>query len=130
MPDLRRRVRRPKGLAVIFAEANHARLHAGLSLACAAAAMDRPVRLFFHGESVCALQQGRRWGGDTPYEAAGLATLAGLIAQTQELGVAIMACPTGLHLCGLDAANLDERIETGGLIAFMAMAKTDELLLA
>ena len=58
MPVMRKSVKQ-QGLALIFAEANHARLHGGLSLALAAAALGRPVRLFFQGEAVCALQAER-----------------------------------------------------------------------
>jgi predicted peroxiredoxin len=94
-----------RGLALVFAEANHARLHAGLSLAVSAAALGCPVRLFFHGESVAEL----------------LATALGL-------GLPVMACQSGLHLCGLSAATLAGGIEAGGMIAFLADAKTDELL--
>ncbi|MCH8683913.1 DsrE/DsrF/DrsH-like family protein [Pedomonas mirosovicensis] len=36
-----------QGLAIIFSDSNHGRIHAGLSLACASAAMGRPVRIFF-----------------------------------------------------------------------------------
>ncbi len=130
MPELRRRVTRKKGLAIILTEANHARMHAALTLACSAAALGRTVRLLFQGESVCALQHGRAWGGDATYAAAGLPRLYELITSARELGVHIMACPTGLHLCGLDAANLHEHVETGGMIAFLTDAASDELLLA
>ncbi len=130
MPELQRRITRKKGLAIVLTEANHARMHAALTLACSAAALGRPVRLFFHGEAVCALQHGRAWGGDATYAAAGLPRLADLITSAGELGVHMMACPTGLHLCGLDAANLPEQIETGGMIAFLTDAARDELVMA
>jgi predicted peroxiredoxin len=116
-----------RSLALIFAEANHARLHAGLSLAASAAALGRPVRLFFHGESVAALQPGRHWAGDETCAAAGVPTVAELLATALGLGLPVMACQSGLHLCGLSAATLADGIEAGGMIAFLADAKADEV---
>jgi predicted peroxiredoxin len=130
MPGVRKPVASKRGLAVIFAEANHARLHGGLSLALAAAALGRPVRLFFQGEAVCALQVGRQWAGDKSYRSGGLATLADLLEQARGLGLPLMACESGLHLCGLSAPGLVDGIETGGMVAFLADARSDELLMA
>ncbi len=117
-----------QGLALIFAEANHARLHGGLSLALAAAALGRPVRLFFQGEAVCALQAERHWAGDKSYKAGGLPRLSDLLDQAIGLGLPMMACESGIHLCGLSAPNLIPGIETGGMVAFLADAREDELL--
>ena len=118
------------GLAVIFGEASHARLHAGLTLACSAAALGRAVRLFFHGEAVAALSPARHWAGDATYAAAGVPTVAELIAAALDLGVPVMACQSGLHLCGLSAAMLADGIEPGGMVAFLADARDAQLLLA
>ncbi|MEX6724302.1 DsrE family protein [Parapedomonas caeni] len=122
--------RHRNGLALVFSELAHARLHAGLSLACAAGAMGRPVRLFFHGESVAALEPHRKWRGDEPLAAAGIPTLADLLVTARELGIPIMACPSGLHLCHITANLLPEGVETAGMVAFLAAAHDDELLLA
>lgn len=117
------------GLAIILSEANHARLHAALTLACAAAALGRPVRLFFHGESVAALSVERHWQGDTVYRAAGLPSVAELVENAIGLGAQAMACQTGLQLVGLAAASLADGIETGGMVAFLADARDDELIM-
>lgn len=117
----------PLGLALIFGEASHARLHAALTLACAAAALGRPVRLFFHGEAVAALSPSRHWAGDAT---AGLATVADLLASALDIGVSVMACQSGLHLCGLTPAQLADGIESGGMVAFLADARGDQLLIA
>ena len=45
------------------------------------------------------------------------------------LGVRVMACQTGLQLVGLAAVALAEAIETGGMVAFLADARDDELLM-
>lgn len=127
MPVMRKSVKQ-QGLALIFAEANHARLHGGLSLALAAAALGRPVRLFFQGEAVCALQAERHWAGDKSYKAGGLPRLSDLLDQAIGLGLPMMACESGIHLCGLSAPNLIPGIETGGMVAFLADARNDALL--
>lgn len=127
MPVMRKSVKQ-QGLALVFAEANHARLHGGLSLALAAAALGRPVRLFFQGEAVCALQIKRHWAGDKSYKAGGLPLLSDLLDQAIGLGLPMMACESGIHLCGLSAPNLIAGVETGGLVAFLADARSDELL--
>ena len=45
------------------------------------------------------------------------------------LGVGIMACPTGLHMCAMAPATLDERIESAGMVAFLADAKSDDIVM-
>jgi predicted peroxiredoxin len=121
--------RPPRGLAVVLSEANHARLHAALTLACAAAALGRPVRLFFHGESAAALTTSRHWQGDATYRAAGLASVAELVENAIGLGAQVMACQTGLQMIGVAATSLAEGIETGGMVAFLADARDDELVM-
>lgn len=130
MPGVRKPMNPKRGLAVVFAEANHARLHGGLSLALAAAALGRPVRLFYQGEAVCALQVGRSWTGDKAYKASGLPGVGELLVQAAGMGIPMMACESGLHLCGLSAPGLVSGVETGGMVAFLADARSDELLLA
>jgi len=117
------------GLAIVLSEASHARLHAALTLACAAAALGRPVRLFFHGESVAALTAGRHWSGDATYRAAGLPSVGELVENALGMGASVMACQTGLQLIGVTAASLADGIETGGMVAFLADAREDDLLM-
>ena len=130
MPRVRKSRLTPRGLAIVFAEANHARLHGGLSLALAASALGRPVRLFFQGEAVSALHVSRRWAGDQACRATGLPSLAELLQQAAAMGVPAMACESGLHLCGLGPALILPGVETGGLVAFLADARNDELMFA
>lgn len=122
-------VKKRQGLAIIFSDSNHGRLHAGLSLACAASALGRPVQLFFHGESVAALEQHRKWCGDETYSAAGIPTIMDMISTARELGIEMMACTTGLHLCGLTANQLPDGVEAAGMVAFLASAQECELVL-
>ena len=87
------------------------------------------MRLFFHGESVAALQPGRHWQGDDIYRTAGLPSVGELVDTALGLGVRMMVCQTGLQLCGLTAASLDEGIEAGGMIAFPADARDDDVMM-
>lgn len=117
-----------QGLAIIFSDSAHGRLHAGLSLACATAALGRPVRMFFHSESVCAFDRHRKWKGDETFATAGVPPLCDMITTALELGVVTMACTTGLHLCGLTANQLPEGVEAAGMVAFLADAEEHQLL--
>jgi len=117
-----------QGLAIIFSDSNHGRIHAGLSLACASAAMGRPVRIFFHSESVAALDPHRKWKGDDTFASAGIPSICEMLTTARELGIVMTACTTGLHLCGLTANQLPEGVEAAGMVAFLADAKDSELL--
>lgn len=117
-----------QGLAIIFSDSTHGRLHAGLSLACASAALGRPVRMFFHSESVAAFDRHRKWKGDETFATAGVPALCDMITTALELGIATMACTTGLHLCGLTANQLPEGVEAAGMVAFLADAESYELV--
>lgn len=119
-----------QGLAIIVAEANHSRLHAALTAACAAAALGRPVRMFFHGEAVSLLEPHSAWSGNATCTSHGLPTLPDLFGSAADLDIVMMACASGLHLCGMAAAALPDGIEPGGMVAFLADAKADQLLFA
>ena len=119
----------PRGISLVIGAADHARLHAALTLACAAAALGRPVRMFLHGEAVAALAPSRHWAGDAALAASAMPTLGDLLASALDLEISIMACQSGLHLCGIAAASLPDGTETGGMVAFLAGAADDELLL-
>ena len=62
--------------------------------------------------------------------ATGLPSLAELLQQAAAMGVPAMACESGLHLCGLGPALILPGVETGGLVAFLADARNDELMFA
>lgn len=108
------------GVALVVADADHARLHAALSLAAAAAAAGKPARLFFHAGAVASLRKDRTWPEDAPLTAAGLPSIAALIDTALELNVRLIVCQSGLALTGLAVNDLaDSRIETGGLVGFV-----------
>lgn len=115
-------------LAIIFSEPAHARSHAALTLACSSAALGRRVHLFFHGEAVTILEPHRRWRGDETLAAVGISGLSELLGSARDLGVAMMACPSGLHLCGITANLLPDGVETGGMMAFLASAPGAQII--
>jgi peroxiredoxin family protein len=113
-------VSRSPGLGVIVSEGRHAQLHAALSLACSAAALGRPVRLFFSGAAVSALATGHLFDEDGACAAAGVPTVGELLLSAAELEVGLTACQSGLALTGLTAPELRPGVDTGGMIAFLA----------
>jgi predicted peroxiredoxin len=67
---------------------------------------------------------------DIDHIAAGLPTLAEMIEEGFDLGVALIACQSGLHLMGVDASTLDPRIAFGGPVSLLQALDEDRLLIA
>ena len=101
---------RMRGLTLLIATADPARLRAALTLASASAALGGRTRVYFHEEAVPLL-----------------ATPDPLIATAIETGAALIACQTGLAAAGLSAEQLPEGVETGGLIGLLADLGDDRL---
>ncbi|MPY71583.1 MAG: hypothetical protein GEU92_16030 [Alphaproteobacteria bacterium] len=129
-------------LCLIALAADYDRVHYALSMASCAAAVGRPVTLFFTMGALRALE--RDAGGapgwtrlapapngqsaaerDGAHEAAGIATFEELLAACVELEVAIMVCEMGLKAEGLtrDALRADVPLAEGGLVTLYAEAK-------
>lgn len=129
-------------LSLVVLAGDYDRVHYALSMASCAAAVDRPVTLFFTMGALRALK--RDAGGvpgwaqlgpasngrvpaqrDNDHAEAGLATFEELLAACVELGVAIMVCEMGLRAEGLTAADLrdDVTVTEGGLVTFLAGAE-------
>ncbi|HEV2746177.1 MAG TPA: DsrE family protein [Allosphingosinicella sp.] len=119
-----------RGLTIIVAGADPARLHAALSLAAAQAALDRPARIFLQGDAVGLLRQPLAAPDDARHSAAGLPTLAELLHEAAALGVTVTACQSGLALAGLQSTDLPDGVATGGLVELLATGGDDQLLLA
>ncbi|WP_156678381.1 DsrE family protein [Sphingomonas profundi] len=118
-----------RGLTIIVADAAPERFRTALSIAAAQAALGGGARLFLQGAAV-ALLRGGEVPGDAAHAAAGLPALALLLEEALALGVTLVACQSGLHLAGLDAASLDPRIEQGGLVSLLQGLGDDRLLCA
>jgi len=101
-------------LTLIAASGDAERLRAGLEVAASAAALGRPVRMFLQGPAVRLF--------DEP-------GLAALLEEARALGLAITACQTALAAAELRADELPAGVETSGLIALLAGAEDDQLLM-
>lgn len=126
MPDLS--ALRP--LAIIVADAEPARLWTILSLAASAAALGRPVALFFSGTAASACAQGYVSRDQGDFGAAGVASLGDLFNSCLEQGVSMSVCQTGMDLCNLISADLVPAVTPGGLLGFLQANATAELLMA
>ncbi|MHB9880321.1 DsrE/DsrF/DrsH-like family protein [Pacificimonas sp. ICDLI1SI03] len=110
----------PPALNIVLVDTGYARIHAALSLAVGAAALNRQVRMFFQGEAVAALSARKCWPESDRYRAAGVATVQELFSQAEEMDVELAACETGMHLTGLRAGDLRPGCVTMGTIGFLA----------
>ena len=117
-----------RGLTIIVAAAEPSRLHAALSVAAAAAALDRNARLFLHAEAVAMMRAPISSPRDRDYAAAGLPTLSELLGEAAGLGVEIVACQSGLPLAGMTATELPAGVRTGGLVELLSSSEDDQLL--
>lgn len=122
-------MREQRPLALMLGSAAHDRLHAGLSLAAASAALGRSVAIYLHADAVRLLDPGLNWAEDVRFAAVGSPAIAELLASAMELGVRITACQTGLALTGLPADALPEGVEPGGLVDFLGQARDAEIAL-
>jgi len=129
-------------LCLIALAGDYDRVHYALSMASCAAAVGRPVTLFFTMGALRALEKGADgapgWAGlapapdgqpaaarDRAHETAGIATFEELLAACVELEVTFMVCEMGLKAEGLtrDALRDDVPVAEGGLVTLYAEAK-------
>lgn len=112
-------------ILLISAEADRAR--AALTLAMAAAALGERVTLFAQERAVAMLVPGADTG-DEALAAAGLPGRGDLLAMAAEAGVRLVACQTGLALCGLAVEALADGVEAGGLVGVLAEASDGRIV--
>jgi predicted peroxiredoxin len=118
-----------QGLTIIVAGSDPARLHAALSIAAAWSALGRPAHIFLQADAVALLRANDRQADDR-YRGVGMATVSELVEETLSLGVSVTACQSGLALAGMEAGDLPEGIETGGLVELLSTRREDQLLMA
>lgn len=131
-------VSRP-GLAVVVFSGAFDRVHYALVLAAAAAAIGRPVTLFFTMEACRTLlapdaggspawrrlpageRKGTAGAMDDDFKRRGIGDFELLLSSCQELGVRFLVCEMGLRALGLQRADLrsDIDIEEGGAVTFL-----------
>lgn len=136
----------PIPLSIVVYDGHYDKVHYALAMAAAAAAIDRPVSLFFTMDACRALMNDESgaavWralptttggsgasavgemGGamDARFQSERIASFEDLLESCVELGVTIMVCEMGLKARELDAANLrrDVPFTPGGLVTFLA----------
>ncbi|MCH7486431.1 MAG: DsrE/DsrF/DrsH-like family protein [Proteobacteria bacterium] len=135
----------PDKLSIVVFSGHFDRVHYALIMAAAAAAIDKPVTLFFTMGACRALEKARE-GGDPPwramplcegggtggelddsFRAKGIAGFEELLGSCVELGVRFMVCETGLKALDLTAAELraDIPVKPGGVVSLLAAAGPD-----
>ncbi len=139
MPADRTRHAPPDKLSVVVFSGLFDKVHYALVMATAAAAVGRPVTLFFtmgalqalllpDGDGMApwramAVSDGTRDGGtmDDSFAARGVATFEQLLDAAAELGVRMMVCEMGLRALGLDRESLrpELALEEGGVVSFL-----------
>ena len=124
-------------LGIVVFDGHFDRVHYALVVAGAAAAIDRPVILFFTGKAVRALQpQGWRHLDGNPehdearFAARGVATFAQLLAACRDLGVRFLVCEMGLRAEGSSADALDPNptVEVAGMVTLLSRCRTGQLI--
>lgn len=133
---------RARALALIVHSGSFDRVHYALATAAAAAAIGRPVTLFFTMDALQALTADAGWRrletadgrpanvADAAYARCGIADFESLLGACAELKVRLMACEMGLKAVGLErgALRTDIAIEEGGLATLMLETAEASLL--
>lgn len=136
------------GLSLIVFSGRFDRTHYALVLASAAAAIGRPVSLFFTGEALTALRaptaptapgwyalagSGERSAAalDARNASLGVATFEDLLTACGEMGVRFLVCEMALRAAGLTIADLraDLSLECAGVVTLFAEAGSDRSLM-
>ncbi|BAK68254.1 hypothetical protein SLG_35790 [Sphingobium sp. SYK-6] len=117
-------------LALVVVSADPVRLRAALALARAEVALGSAARIFLQGEAAALLRPPVTAPQDAAWQAAGEPSLARLLDAALDDGVAISLCQSGLAMAGMDARQLDRRIELSGPVAFLAAAGPQMRLMA
>jgi len=122
------------GVSLIVHSGAFERVHYALVLASAAAAINRPVILFFSGEAVWALLgpapdgrpgwhqlQGGAERADAQLSGRGVASFEALLSACADMDVRFMVCEMALRAAGIPETNLraDVPIEVTGAVTFL-----------
>ncbi|MFQ5783704.1 MAG: DsrE family protein [Alphaproteobacteria bacterium] len=132
----------PDKLSVVVFSGDFTRVHYAFATAAAAAAIDRPVTLFFTMEAIRALVKGgdgepgwRALEGaaarDAEFGKRGVARFEELVAACGALDVRVLVCEMGLRAVGLTVADLRDDLvyEEGGIVTFLNDAHADGAML-
>jgi len=117
-------------LALLLVSADPARLRAALTLGRAEIALGGAASIFLQGEAAALLRPPVADPRDAAWAAAGEPTLATLLDEALDDGVAVSLCQSGLAMAGIEAGDLDQRIALTGPIAFLNEVHREMRLLA
>ncbi len=121
----------PVPLGILLRSGGHDAAHYALVLATGAAAIGRPVVLFATNAGC------RLFLADAPLLAhpresvlagRGVAGVAILLDAAREIGVRLIACEAGLRAEGLEEAALRPGVEVAGVVTFLSLAGTGQLI--
>ncbi|WP_188063421.1 DsrE family protein [Sphingobium sp. KCTC 72723] len=118
-----------RAIRIVVTTPDAERLRGALVLAAAQAALGGAAALFLQLDAVALLRAPIVAPQDVAHRAAGLPDLATLLAEAQALGVTIIACQSGLALCGMAADVLPSGVEVGGPVGFLQATDEDARLL-
>ncbi len=132
----------PDKLSIVVFSGAFERVHYAFAMASAAAAIDRPVTLFFTMDAIRALTKesdGKPgWAAlpgaleaDANFARNGVATFEELLEACVALGVRIMVCEMGYRAMGLGLGDMrgDIKFEDGGIVTFLNDASRDGAML-
>ena len=123
------RRRTVRELRIIVATADAERLRGALVIAASQAATGGKASVFLQLDAVSLLHPPIVAPADPAHGAAGLPTLAGLVEEAVGLGVTLIACQSGLALCGMTAEALPHGVEVGGPLSFLQQTNDDARLI-
>lgn len=118
-----------RALNIVVATDDAERLRAALTLGAAQAALGGTAVLFLQLDAVALMKAPLGAPRDADHRAAGLPDLTALLDEARALGVSVIACQSGMALCGLSADDLPAGVDVGGPIGFLQQMDDDARLL-
>lgn len=115
-------------LTIVVTTADAERMRGALTLAAAQAALGGGATLFLQQDAVALLREPIGAPGDARHRDAGLPTLVRLMEDAMALGVAIVACQSGMDLAGLRGTDLPPGVSGGGPVSLLQALPDDARL--
>lgn len=116
-------------LKIVLLSPDPERFRGALTLAAAQAALGAEVAIFLQLEAAAVLRQPLTAPNDAAHMANGLPTLAELMSDATELGVRLIACQSGMELCGMEADDLPSGATVGGPVSFLQSVEDGDRLM-
>lgn len=110
---------------IIIASRDPVRLIAALEFALAHVALGKAPRVFLQGEAAGLIALPLTSPADAARRAAGLPDLALIWEEAAAMEVPLIACQSGLALCGLTIDHIPPEAQSGGLISFITASAPD-----